>query len=87
MGDHNTGFLFTESAINIYDKDKLDKETLEALKNATNPDFGDACEVQAKDGLTIDQIVCKVIEPEFYEKYGNDAELVYDLFKNIIGEK
>ena len=88
MGDHETGFLFTDSVIGLYDKDKLDKETLEALidalKNATDPDFGDACEVKAKDGLNIMEIVYKIIAPKSFEVNKENEDIIFDFFMERI---
>lgn len=66
----NAGYTAMEAAVvAVYDTGALTKEILDAImepyKN-TDCDSGGSMDLKARDGLGVEEIICKVMEPEKY---------------------
>lgn len=69
----NAGYMVLENqVINLYNNDLLTKEVLacviEPFKE-TDCDSGGSCNLVAKDGLTADEIMLKVWNPDGYNRF------------------
>lgn len=96
----NTGYKIMEhTVIAVYDTGTLTAQLLDTImepyKN-TDCDSGGSENLKAKDGLGVEEIICKVMEPEKYmdviqnpKYYEGESETwesngrAYDLFKSI----
>lgn len=67
----DTGYTIMEhTVITLYDSDILTKELLDKVMEpfkGTDCDSGGSRDLLSKDGLTVEQIICKTMEPEQYE--------------------
>ena len=96
----NAGYTIMEhTVITLYDRHLLTKEILEAVMEpykGTNCDSGGSCNLKAKDGLGVEEIIRKTMCPQKYQDvidhpkyYKNEPERwqsnekAYDLFHKI----
>lgn len=96
----NTGYRIMEHTVIVaYNADVLTPELLDALMEpykGTDCDSGGSMDLKSKDGLGVEEIICKVMEPEKYadviehpEYYEDDPETwrsnkrAYELFESI----
>lgn len=74
----NSGYtIFERIVINLYDENKLDKQTLEIIANefiGLDVDFGGFTDKKAKDGKNLVDIICFMYEPEKYFEYINNDD-------------
>lgn len=100
----NAGYEQMEQAvISVYDQGLLTKELLDTLmepyKN-TDCDSGGSQNLKARDGLGVEEIICKTMEPEKYQDaienpvYAEGEppswesnEKAYDLFRSIWADR
>lgn len=68
----NYGYsVYEETVVSVYDLGVLNQELLNALMqpySGTDMDHGGERGLRSKDGLSADEIVCKVMEPERFAK-------------------
>lgn len=68
----NAGYTAMESSvITMYDTGALTKELLEAVMEphkGSDCDSAGSRDLLTKDGLNVEQVICKVMEPEKYEE-------------------
>ena len=78
----NEGYrIMEETVISVYNTGKLTKELLDAIMRPyydTDIDSGGSQNLRSKDGLDVEQIVCKVMEPERYEEIGSFPDSMPD---------
>lgn len=97
----NAGYtIMEETVIRVYNAGMLTRDLLELLMEpykGTDCDSGGSKNLKAKDGLGVEEIICKVMEPEKYQDvienpkpyYENEPdewsnnERAYDLFWSI----
>ena len=74
----NSGYtIFERIVINLYDENKLDKQTLEIIANefiGLDVDFGGFTDKKTKDGKNLVDIICFMYEPEKYFEYINNDD-------------
>lgn len=68
----NEGYSIIEKiAVSAYDKNLLTKELMDCIMEpfkGCDVDSGGSNDLKTKDGLCLEQVVCKVMEPEKYEE-------------------
>lgn len=96
----NAGYTIMEhTVVTLYDKGLLTAEILDAVMEpykGKDCDSGGSADLKAKDGLGVEEIICKTMEPEKYKdvienpKYyegekecWKSNERAYDLFQSI----
>lgn len=88
----NSGYKVMEkTVIDIYNSDLLTAELLNIIMKPykdTDCDSGGSRNLKSKDGLGVEQIICKVMKPNEYKKLGKDIDWAndddaYDLFNSI----
>lgn len=77
----NQGYSqYEETVIELYNTGKLDKDALEIVLKpykGTDMDHGGCADLQSNDGLSADEIVVKILAPEFWGDYQNKMQDFY----------
>ena len=69
----NQGYaMYEQSVVELYNTGKLYKETLQRILEpyrGTDIDHGGSSNLNTNDGLSADEVVVKILDPELFEKY------------------
>lgn len=78
----NSGYTTMEVAIiNVYDSGALTEKVLDKIMEpykGTDCDKGGSRDLKSKDGLGVEEIICKIMKPEEYEDVINNPIMYAD---------
>lgn len=98
----NTGYtIFEATVVGAYDLGKLDKALLEVLMEPyrnTDIDSGGSCDLESRDGKTVEEIVIETMGETLPTRPAGDLEdssdawdayndVIYDMFSRITREE
>lgn len=82
----NEGFRIMENTVvTLYDKNLLTKELLDKIMEpykGTDCDSGGSENLLASDGLRVEHIICKIMEPEKTQEVENNPKFYDDFEEN-----
>lgn len=88
MGNNQAGRDFEQMVIGLYDLDKLDIATLDLVGKTfyyyPDIDAGGYAYLTAKDGLDVEEVVLKMLDPDFVSADEDDA---YYRFQELTEER